>query len=149
MHIREEKGLAGIDIAISVMILTIFVALIASLIANINSYSSDTEKKTIATSYAVQEIEKIKAQGYIDAYNGRGIDKDDDDDDDDVFSEEDIVENGEFTGYHKKILINDYTRLNKENTYQSNLVKKITVEISYKSGAEEKNVRISTHIVKE
>lgn len=147
MHIREEKGLAGIDIAISVMILTIFVALIASLIANINSYSSDTEKKTIATSYAVQEIENIKAQGYIDAYNDRGIDKDDDDDD--VFSEEDIVEKGEFTGYHKKILINDYTRLNKENTYQSNLVKKITVEISYKSGAKEKNVRISTHIVKE
>lgn len=143
MHIREEKGLAGIDIAISVMILTIFVALIASLIANINSYSSDTEKKTIATSYAVQEIERIKAQGYINNYNGLGIENDN------VLINEDIVENGIFTGYHKKILIKDYALLNKEDTYQPNLVKKITVEISYKSGAKEKNVRISTHIVKE
>lgn len=146
MHIREEKGLAGIDIAISVMILTIFVALIASLIANINSYSSDTEKKTIATSYAVQEIERIKAQGYINDYNGLGIENDDDNN---VLINEDIVENGIFTGYHKKILIKDYALLNKEDTYQPNLVKKITVEISYKSGAKEKNVRISTHIVKE
>ena len=73
MHIkiREEKGIAGIDIAISVIIITIFIALIANLIANINLNSKDTERKSIATSYAVQEIEQIKARGYIDDYEGK------------------------------------------------------------------------------
>ena len=68
IHIKEEKGVTGIDIAISVIVITIFIALIANLIANINLNSKDIERKTIATSYAVQEIEKIKALGYIDDY---------------------------------------------------------------------------------
>ena len=65
MRIKEEKGLTGVDIAISVILLTIFVALIANLISNINLNSEDTERKTVATSYAVREIEQIKAKGYI------------------------------------------------------------------------------------
>lgn len=68
MNIKEEKGLTGIDIAISIVLITIFIALIANLIANINLNSEDTKRKTIATSYAVQEIEQIKALGYIDDY---------------------------------------------------------------------------------
>ena len=71
MHIKEEKGLAGIDIAISVIVLTIFIAMITNLIANINLNSKDIERKTIATSYAVQEIEKIKSLGYINDYEGK------------------------------------------------------------------------------
>lgn len=71
MYIKEEKGLTGIDIAISVIILTIFIALIANLIANINLNSENIERKTSATSYAIREIEKIKASGYIDSYEGK------------------------------------------------------------------------------
>ena len=71
MVIKEEKGLTGIDIAISVIVITIFIAMIANLIANININSKDTERKTIATSYAVQEIEKRKSLGYIDEYEGK------------------------------------------------------------------------------
>ncbi len=71
MHIKEEKGLTGIDIAISVILLTIFIAFIANLISNINLKSEETKRKTEATSYAVQEIENIKAKGYIDDYDGK------------------------------------------------------------------------------
>lgn len=71
MHIKEEKGVAGIDIAISVILITIFIALIANLISNINLNSEDTKRKTIAASYAVQEIENIKAKGYLDKYDGK------------------------------------------------------------------------------
>ena len=39
--IKDEKGLTGVDIAISLVIVTMFVAIIANLIANINL---DTEK---------------------------------------------------------------------------------------------------------
>lgn len=65
MDIREEKGLTGIDIAISIILLTIFISLIGNIIANINLNSEDIKRKTIANSYAIQEIEKIKSQGYI------------------------------------------------------------------------------------
>ena len=68
MLIKEEKGLTGIDISISVIVITIFIAMIANLIANININFEDTERKTKAVSYAIQEIEKIKALGYIDDY---------------------------------------------------------------------------------
>lgn len=71
MHIKEEKGLTGIDISISIILITIFIAFIANLIVNINLNSEDIERKTIATSYAVQEIEQIKALGYIDNYEGK------------------------------------------------------------------------------
>lgn len=71
MHIKEEKGLTGIDISISIILITIFIALIANLIVNINSNSEDIERKTVATSYAVQEIEQIKALGYINNYEGK------------------------------------------------------------------------------
>lgn len=71
MYIREEKGITGIDIAISIILITIFIAMIGNLIANINLNSQSTERKTIATSYAVQEIEKIKSLGYINDYEGK------------------------------------------------------------------------------
>ena len=70
MHIKEEKGVTGIEIAISVILITIFIALIANLISNINLNSEDTKRKTIATSYAVQEIESRKANGYLEKYKG-------------------------------------------------------------------------------
>ena len=69
MVIKEEKGLTGIDIAISVVVITIFIAMIANLIASININAKDTERKTKATSYAVQEVEKIKALGYSNDYD--------------------------------------------------------------------------------
>lgn len=66
-----------------------------------------------------------------------------------IIKEEDIVENQNFTGYHKKILIKDYVLIIDDSTKQSNLVKKITVEISYKLAGKNKNVKISTYIKKE
>lgn len=71
MLIKEEKGITGIDISISVILITIFIAMMANLIANINIDSKDIERKTKAVSYAVQEIEQIKALGYNNNYEGK------------------------------------------------------------------------------
>lgn len=67
----------------------------------------------------------------------------------DLIKEEDIVENETFTGYHKKVVIRDYVLITGDSTKQSNLVKEITVEISYKLANEDKSVKISTYIKKE
>lgn len=145
MFLKEEEGIAGIDIAISIIIITIFIAVIGNLIVNINLSTKNVERKTIATSYAVQEIEKIKSQAYIDKYENKGIDQEDifEEDDEDIFDD-----NGEFTGYHKRVLIKDYVLI-KDSTKQPNLVKEVIVEISYKLGNKEQNVRVSTYIAKE
>ena len=63
-----------------------------------------------------------------------------------VLKEEDITENQNFTGYHKKILIKDYVLITGNTTKKVNLVKEITVEISYKLANKENNIKISTYI---
>lgn len=65
-----------------------------------------------------------------------------------VLKEEDIVENQKYTGYYKKVSIKDYVLITGDTTKQSNLVKEITVEISYKLANENKNIKISTYISK-
>ena len=143
MSIKDEKGLTGVDIAISLIIITIFIAMIANLIATTNLTSQDAQRKSIATSYAIQEIEKIKAKGYLRDSNSKGITSEE------ILNEEDIYNNSEFTGYHKKISIKDYVLIVNDTTKQKDVVKEITVEISYKLGNKEKNVKISTYIAKE
>ena len=143
MLIKDEKGLTGIDIAISIIIITIFISIIGNLIVNINLNSKNIERKTMATSYAIQEIEKIKAQGYIDNYNDKGIDEEY------ILKEEDILNNGEITGYYKKVLIKDYVLIQNDKTKQSNLVKEVIVQISYKVANKEQQVEISTYIARE
>ncbi len=141
MYIKEEKGIAGVDIAISIIVITIFIAMIGNLIININLNYKDTERKTIATSYAIQEIEKIKAQGYIDNYQNKGIEEED------IIEEKDIFDsNGKFTGYNKKTKIKDYVLIQNDNTKKENLVKEITIEISYKLGNKNKSISLTTQV---
>lgn len=142
MLVKEEKGLTGVDIAISIVVITIFIAMIANLIANINLNTQDIKRKSTATSYAIQEIEKVKAQGYIDDYNSKGIDSED------VLKDEDIYSNFEFSGYHKKVTIKDYVLVKNNKNKKQDIVKEITVEISYKLGGKDKKVTITTYVAK-
>lgn len=63
-----------------------------------------------------------------------------------ILKDEDIEENQKSTGYHKKVLIKDYVLITGDITKKTNLLKEITVEISYKVANKEKNVTISTYI---
>ena len=60
-----------------------------------------------------------------------------------LVKEEDITE----TGYHKRILIQDYVSITQNANKQSNLVKKVTVEISYKlANKKDEIIQLSTYI---
>ena len=143
MLVKDEKGLTGVDITISIIVMTIFMAMIANLIVNIKLNTQDIKRKSTATSYAVQEIEKIKAQGYINDYDSMGINSEE------TLKDEDIYNNSEFSGYHKKVTIKDYVLVVDKNTKTKDIVKEITVEISYKLGSEDKKIVISTYVSKE
>ena len=143
MLVKDEKGLTGVDITISIIVMTIFMAMIANLIVNIKLNTLDIKRKSIATSYVVQEIEKIRAQGYIDDYDSKGINSEE------ILKDEDIYDKSEFSGYHKKVTIKDYVLVVDKNTKTKDIVKEITVEISYKLGSEDKKIVISTYVSKE
>ena len=135
MKVRSNKGFTGIDIAISVIVLFIFVSLIAVLIYNYNSSSQELELKTEATYLAIDEIENLKNAGFedietINESNGGNPYKDED---------------AETKGFHKKVIIKDYTDLKPDDdTIIPNLVKEVTVEITYMFQGKTQNVSLST-----
>lgn len=144
MKFKEEKGLTAVDVAISIVILTIFLTMIANLIVNINSNSEDVKRKTTATSYAVQEIESLKAQGYVENYNGKGIKEEE------ILEDADIYDSTKtFTGFHRKVTLKDYVLVVNDPSKEQDIVKQITVEISYKLKGKDKQISLSTYVAKE
>jgi len=151
MSKKSEKGETAIDIAVSIVIFTIFISMIANIILNTNLNKTKIKRKSEATSYAISEIEKIRGKGYNKTendYDGKGIKQED------VLEDEDIYNNNEFTGYHKKVTIKDYSLIQKENNpnvennITSDIVKKITVEISYKLSGKDENITLVTYVAK-
>ncbi len=133
MNLKSEKGATGIDITIATIIIGLFIGLIASLMYGINKSSKDIERKTEATNYAISEIEKLKAENF------------------DTLESKQTSGYIDGTPYYKTIKVIDYADLeeNQGQDKERGLIKKVTVEISYKSGNEDKKVELSTALSKE
>ena len=143
MKIKSERGFTGIDIAISVIVLFIFVSLIAMLVYNSNSSTREVELKSEATYLAIDEIEKIKNK-IIKKYKTLNSRSTVDEDGNQLRNQPTGTE-----GFYKTIIIEDYAELNPEDTtIIPNLVKKITVQISYRFKAENQVVELSTILSK-
>lgn len=126
---KSEKGYTGVDIAISVIVITMFVAIIALLISRFNGSSNEVELKAEAVDIAIQEIEKVKEAGIDNA------------------QAEPESEISEKPGFYKKIEIVDYAE-NKTDKIEG-LVKKATVTVSYIYKNQEQKVELSTILEKE
>ena len=137
MKIKSERGITTIDITVSIILITVFVALIATLMYNLNSNTDALEKRSVAINYAIDTIENLKAQEFSDLQ--------------DTDEQNNSFENIDSTGYSRKITITDYANLPEnsgDNTILSGLVKKVTVEIAYKEGDTTQTVELSTVIAK-
>ena len=137
MRIKSEKGITGIDITVSIILITLFVSLIATLMYTTNKNASTMERRTEATNYAITEIEKLKAQTFSDLQ-----------DTNETNDFKNIMEGTNPTGYAKKITITDYANLPGKTDAVSGLVKQVTVEIAYKDGDTTQTVELSTVITK-
>lgn len=126
---KSDKGYTGVDIAISVIVITMFIALIGTLISGFSGKSKDLQLKSEATDIAIRKIEEIKENGIENASNvvERPVDGRD--------------------GFYEKIEIEDYAQ-NKEDKIEG-LVKKATVTIKYNYKNEQQEVELSTIISKE
>ena len=133
---KKENGYTGVDIAISVVVITIFIALIGTLVFNFNSNSNEIEYRSKAIDLAINEIEDIKSKS-IEEINSLDT------------TENEISGN---TGYYKKIEVLDAANVDGDfgdREKIENLVKKVTVTVSYKYRNQIKSVELSTIISKQ
>ena len=143
MKIKNEKGVSGLEVAIVVVLIFIFVSVIASLIYRINSKSNEIELKSEATSIAVDEIELIKNTDFSEFEelnktsttdkNGNSL----------------VNQPTSKEGFYKTIIVEDYTDIEGNEDKISDLVKKVTVKISYMFKSKEQSVELSTLLLKE
>ncbi len=142
MDRKSEKGITTIDVTVAVILITIFVAIITTLMYYVNTNQKEIERKSEATNYAINEIEAIKQQDFETLQ----------DTDETANDYENIVDStGHATGYAKKVTIIDYSNLpeNQGNTaIVSGLVKKVTVQVSYKDAGLTQTIELSTVITK-
>lgn len=143
MKIKQEKGITGIDIAISVIIITIFIAIIAVLTFNIQKNNEEIKRKSEATSYAIDIIEQIKINGFS-KLPAKGTNKIE------GFADGYIIgEDGKATSYYQEITVKDYSEITGNPETLPEIIKLVTVKVSYKSGNETQSVEITTDITKE
>lgn len=130
---KNERGITGIDIAVSVIIITMFVALITVIFANINSDVNEIDRKTEATHKAISLIEEIKNAGI------ENLDKFIDTEGSNILDEKNNP-----TPYTKKVNVIDYVELEGNEEKIPGIIKKVTVEVSYKNGNKIEKVELST-----
>lgn len=129
MKIKQEKGAVGTDIAISIVVLFIFVSLISVLIYNFNVSSKDSTRKTRATEIAISEIEDMKTKDFNTLEDNETTDE--------------TVE----AGYTKTIDVEDYAEV--DTNKNTNIIKKVTVTVKYKSRGKTETIELSTICKKE
>ena len=138
MKIKSEKGITGIDITVSILVITIFISLIGVLIFNIDSQSKSIERRTEAAYQAVNLIEELKGMTIEEL---------------EALSEDEKNGYIEGTSYTKQIEIVDYKDLTEENqnddTIQSGILKKVTVTVLYKDGADTEEISLSAIVTKD
>ena len=144
MKAKKEEGFTGIDISIAVIIIIIFISIIANMTYQFNTSSKEIQRRAEAIEIAITEIEKIKNDGF-EKY--QGMDKTTTVDNEGNGLENQTIEGKE--GFYKTIVIEDYTDIEGNESKIKDLVKKITVKISYNYRAKEQNVEFSTILSKE
>lgn len=129
---KSEKGYTGVDIAISIVVLFLFISLISTLSYHVNSSYKEIELKSKATEIAIIEIEKMKSKTWEEITT-------------EDISYRETVEVQE--GYFRTIIVRDYHDL--DTSKNSDVIKKITVQIQYMFKGKQEMIEISTLIAKE
>lgn len=141
MNLKSDKGMSTTDIVAAVGIITIFLSILAVLLANINSMSLEIDIKTDAINYAINEIEKIKNTGMNQYIGVTSTDPENP-----TIYEEGYIDG---TSYYKRIYIIDYSEISDDESIEANVVKKIILEVSYMYGQEENKITLMTILERE
>ena len=126
-RLKNNKGLTGIDLTISIIVLTIFAGLIVGLMVNNYNVAIEIQKGANAMSYATMILEKVDEKAYEKVTNNF------------------VQELGD------EISINsDYTvNLEVNQADDKDYVKRVTVKVTYTVNNEEKSLVIRKLKIKE
>ena len=145
MNIKDEKGITEIDITLTVILITIFLAVVLTIFTSIQKNTTKLNRETEAMYYAVDTIENIKSQNFS-ILPKKGTSK--------INGVSDLADgyikdkSGNITSYYRTITVQDYTELSGNSSKTAEVLKKITVEIAYKDQNKDKSVTLSTIKVK-
>lgn len=143
MKFNKNNGFTGVDISIAIIILFIFISIIATLSYEFNLSSRKLQTKGEAIEIAIKEIEKIKRNGFqeVEDLNSKS-----EKDKNGKQLKNQLVDGKE--GYYKTILVQDYNEISTRTDIKENLVKKVSVIITYQYRGEEQSVELSTIVSK-
>lgn len=143
MRIKNNKGFTGVDVAVSLVILLIFVSFIAALFYNLSNTTNRIERKSQATDLAIQFIEAMKATPFetlaaTNLEDGMNMTTENFEN---LTGKEVIIPNG----YTVKIYIqNPKDSSGNTSVEMGQVMKVIVAEVSYKLGNTDENVKIET-----
>ena len=128
---KRNKGFTGVDIAVSVVIFTIFVTVIASMFYNLSVAENRIQRKTEATNLAIKVIETMKVIEFDKLTEGMTIN-----DINNLITDKIEVPNG----YNVTVGV--------DNSTYPDVIKIISVQIDYKSGKQDETINIETLVKK-
>ena len=128
MKILDNKGVTGIDLTLSIIILSVFSGLIITLMASIRNNSIEIQKSANAMAYATIVLEKVDEKSFEEV--------------DENFLNT-LKNNGEVE------IAEGYTINFSKDTVKENLMKKVTVKIFYDISGEQKSIVINKLKIKE
>lgn len=124
----DNKGVTGIDLAISLIVIAIFSGVIAMLMANMYRTSIEIQRSANAMAYATIVLEKVDEKSFEEI-------------------EDDFVEKLKSSG---EFSMDDSYSINfSTDILEENLFKKIVVKINYEIGGEQKSITINKLKIKE
>ena len=125
--LQSQKGFTGIDLAVAIVILSIFTFLISTIFVNIYTQYTDASRSAAATSYATaiaENIDKIYYQYLIDPNDRSAIDA--------------AINAANLTsGYTAQVNVGD------ANSGEKDLIRNIQISVSYKIGNKTKSITIN------
>ncbi len=135
MILKNNKGVAGTDIAIAIGIIIIFSSLIAGMFYNVDIARKEVSRKAEATFLAIQTIETLKGMDYNTIPDDGKMT---------VHELQPVI--GVPNGYKVDIEVVNYRTLKNDDTLK-NIIKKVKVVISYNSNLKDQMVELETIIV--
>ena len=135
MKIKSNRGATGVDIAVAVVIIMIFVSFIAGLFYNVASTSKKVERKSAATNLAIKVIEAMKITEFEELETTENAENDNFVD---LTSDEinQLINEKLPNGYKVSIYIEDYNN--------ENIIKIIKAKVTYRIGKNTEDVTIET-----
>lgn len=141
MKLKNDRGVTGVDLAVSMVILMVFVSFIAALFYNLSSTAKRIDRKSAATNLAIEVIESMKTTSFTDL-------------DAHQVTQEEITVDSFYTltsktitipnGYTVKISIENPQKDGQPNEELGTVAKVITAEVRYFEKNKEETVKIET-----